>query len=136
MNTQKLVFSKLSEKKKVDLSLVGDIAQRVGELDYAIDNLSLVETDMKKTVAIVNNQITNMYDLIEDYEFHQENVMSEQNEARQLLSVLEEKANELGLSVEELIPDYSSIKDKLDFNAEDYSPSMAEAYDLKEKIGF
>lgn len=136
MNTQKLVFSKLSEKKKVELSLVNDISSKVEELKSYMDNLEIEDSALGNTYVEIDKLTYVLYDKIEDFEYEQEFVIALQEEIGVMLDVLREKTNDLGLSPEELVSDYSSIEQMLNFNARNLSENVQNAYDFKERHGF
>jgi hypothetical protein len=137
MNTKRKVYEALSKDvKKVELSLVNDISIKAEELKSYMDNLEIEDSALGNTYVEIDKLTYVLYDKIEDFEYEQEFVIALQEEIGIMLDVLREKANDLGLSPEELVSDYSSIEQMLNFNARNLSENVQNAYDFKERHGF
>ena len=139
MNTKKSVFSKLFGKKslsktelknlKVDLSLVGDIENEYdwlemsySEASYGVDFMAEWEQriyDFSSELSIaVDNYVVNGA----AYSFQET-----ADNMRVKIEELESKAEELGISADSLVSNYSEIKSILD-NADSVDTEFRNAY--------
>ena len=139
MNTKKSVFSKLFGKKslsktelknlKVDLSLVGDIENEYdwlemsySEASYGVDFMAEWEQriyDFSNELSIaVDNYVVNGA----AYSFQET-----ADNMRVKIEELESKAEELGISADSLVSNYSEIKSILD-NADSVDTEFRNAY--------
>lgn len=121
MNTKKRVYEALSrDVKRVKLSIVDEISyayslleEDLQDYDTDISRLDGVADDYeaaKGQLEIYKEEFTGQFKeldvFLERFEGHQFIL-------RDLLSDLEQRANELGLSVQEVLPEYNEISDAI-----------------------
>jgi len=114
MNTQKIVFSKLSEKKKVDLSLISDYESKfdeVLELDRSITSSLTLLSEKASDVLNRMFEFEKLYDDLLSMEVEAEIKYSRLSD---IMQEVEMKAEELGAAPFEFMPNYAEAVDILD----------------------
>lgn len=114
MNTQRIVFSKLSEKKKVDLSLISDYESKfdeVLELDRSITSSLTLLSEKASDVLNRMFEFEKLYDDLLSMEVEAEIKYSRLSD---IMQEVEMKAEELGAAPFEFMPNYAEAVDILD----------------------
>ena len=121
MNTQKKVFEALSkDAKQVKLSMVDEIGyayslmeEDLQDFDTDIARLGDVADDYEATKGQLDIYTEEFTGQFKELDVYVDRFEGHQSILRDLLSELERSADDLGLSVEDVLPNYNEILDAI-----------------------